>query len=219
MAFRRASGALKGRAANRSGALVGYRWPQNGGDDLAPHVDADGIVCLPPVAGEQPAAERLRALLAAAFGSEWSPAVQERLLSEAGFGGRGLDEWLRDGFFAGHCRLFHNRPFLWHIWDGRKDGFAAIVNSHTLDRAKLEKLIFRYLGDWINTQRDMDHEGEAGANARLIAAQTLQATLRLILEGEPPYDIYVRWNSQPCRACASTMCASNRKWCWPTSGC
>ncbi len=176
--------------------LLGYRWPQNSDDNLAPYADSDGIVCLPPVAGEQPGAERLRALLAAAFSAEWSPGVQEHLLSEAGFAGKSLDEWLRDGFFAQHCRLFHNRPFLWHIWDGRKDGFAAIVNYHTLDRAKLEKLIFRYLGDWINTQRDADNAGEAGANARLVAAQNLQNTLRLILEGEPPYDIYVRWKAR-----------------------
>ena len=32
-----------------------------------------------------------------------------------------------------------------------------------------------------------------GANLRLAAAQTLQANLKLILAGEPPYDIFVRW--------------------------
>ena len=34
---------------------------------------------------------------------------------------RSLDEWLRDRFFAEHCKLFHNRPFIWHIWDGRSE--------------------------------------------------------------------------------------------------
>jgi hypothetical protein len=35
--------------------------------------------------------------------------------------------------------------------------------------------------------------GEAGSDARLQAAKQLQAKLKLILEGEPPYDIFVRW--------------------------
>ena len=29
--------------------------------------------------------------------------------------------------------MFHQRPFVWHIWDGRKrDGFHALVNYHKL---------------------------------------------------------------------------------------
>ncbi|MEI6399831.1 MAG: SAM-dependent DNA methyltransferase, partial [Pseudomonadota bacterium] len=34
---------------------------------------------------------------------------------------------------------------------------------------------------------------EAGSDAKLQAAKQLQATLKLILEGEPPHDIFVRW--------------------------
>jgi hypothetical protein len=34
---------------------------------------------------------------------------------------------------------------------------------------------------------------EAGSDARLQAAKTLQARLKLILEGEPPFDLFVRW--------------------------
>jgi len=38
-----------------------------------------------------------------------------------------------DSFFQEHCELFHHRPFVWHIWDGRKrDGFHALVNYHKL---------------------------------------------------------------------------------------
>ena len=44
-----------------------------------------------------------------------------------------LDDWLRNRFFDEHCKLFHHRPFVWHIWDGRKrDGFHALVNYHKL---------------------------------------------------------------------------------------
>jgi hypothetical protein len=173
--------------------LLGYRWPQNEEDNLGCHADADGIVCLPVVAREPPAAQRLHAFLVAAYWDVWSPSVQERLLADAGFGGKGLEEWLRDGFFAQHCRLFHNRPFIWHVWDGRRDGFGALVNYHKLDRARLERLTYTYLGDWITAQRAADARGEAGANARLVAAQELQKKLAAILHGESPHDIYVRW--------------------------
>lgn len=185
--------------------LLGYHWPEHGlpptpdnrtrqeSDGLDTHADADGIVCLPSVDGEAPAAERLRALLADAYGADYTPGTLEGLLGDAGFGGGTLDGWLRDGFATDHNKRFGQRPFLWQIWDGRKDGFSAIVNYHGLDRQKLEKLTFRYLGDWIKVQRDADARGEAGANARLVAALTLQGKLQAILNGDPPYDIYVRW--------------------------
>jgi hypothetical protein len=146
----------------------------------------------------------LRALLADAYGADWSPAEQERLLAAVGYAGQGLDVWLRDAFFERHCRFFHNRPFVWHIWDGRRDGFSALVNYHKLDGAKLERLIYTYLGDWINKQRAERDAGVAGADGRLVAALVLQQKLELIRAGEaapeeaPPrkrhgYDIYVRW--------------------------
>ena len=173
--------------------LLGYRWPQQVEDNLAGFADADGIVCLPAVRREPPAAQRVRALLAAAYGVEWSPARLDGLLVAAGYAGRSLEEWLSDAFFTQHCRLFHNRPFIWHIWDGRKDGFAALVNYHRLDAANLQRLIYSYLGDWINTQRADTKTGVAGADGRLVAALQLQEKLKAIQEGEPPYDIYVRW--------------------------
>lgn len=173
--------------------LLGYRWPEQEPDGLDAYADPDGIVCLPAVAGELPAAERLRTLLAAAYGDEWSPRLQQQLLAAVGFAGKTLDDWLRDGFFAQHCRLFHNRPFIWHIWDGRSDGFSALVNYHKLDYNALNRLIYTYLGDWIRRQRAEHDRGAPGAEGRLLAAQSLQKKLEKIREGEPPYDIYVRW--------------------------
>lgn len=102
-------------------------------------------------------------------------------------------EWLRDGFFPQHCKLFNNRPFIWHIWDGRKDGFSALVNYHKLTRTRLERLIYTYLGDYINTQTRAAQVGEKGADLRLASAQELKGKLENILHGEPPFDIYVRW--------------------------
>jgi hypothetical protein len=173
--------------------LLGNHWPQQKSDNLDAYAIKGGIICLPSVAGEERAVERLRALLAAAYGDNWSPAQQDRLLADVGFGGKSLDVWLQDGFFAQHCSLFHNRPFIWHVWDGLKDGFSALVNYHQLDAAGLDRLIYTYLGSWIMTQKAKRDAGVPGAEARLVAAINLQKNLEAIRDGAPPYDIYVRW--------------------------
>ena len=195
--------------------LVGYTWPVENDDRivrsqatsnrvsqsraLARHVDADGIVCLSSLRGERPAAERLIALLADCWGSAWSPDCLNELLASVGYAGASLDGWLRDGFFEQHCALFHQRPFVWQIWDGRKDGFSALVNYHRLcgpageGRRTFEKLIYTYLGDWIDRQRADQMACVAGAEARLVAAGQLKQALEGILVGETPLDIFVRW--------------------------
>lgn len=179
------------------GRLVGYRWPeQPTSDALDSFIDADGVVCLPPVASEAPAADRLQQLLAAAFGQRWSPAKARDLLDEAGSRKKRLSDWLRDEFFKQHCSMFGNRPFVWHVWDGLRDGFSALVNCHRLDRKTLEKLTYTYLGqDWVERQRAEVREQIPGAEARLSAASELQRKLEAILEGEAPHDIYVRWKA------------------------
>ena len=176
--------------------LLGYRWPDQSPDALDTLADGDGIVCLPPVAGEVAAAERLRDLLRAAYGPSWSAGREQTLLGGVGFPNRSLDDWLRNGFFEQHCKLFHHRPFLWQVWDGHKEGFSALVNYHRLDHKLLESLAFRYLGDWIARQRDAEKRGEAGAGERLRRAEELQRRLKLILEGEKPHDIFVRWKTR-----------------------
>ncbi|MBV0934794.1 Eco57I restriction-modification methylase domain-containing protein [Marinobacterium weihaiense] len=187
--------------------LLGYRWPAELDadmelaeeqrawvlrcQDLEDHVDDDGIVCLPPVRGEQAADQRLEALLQDAYGTAWTTPLKNRLLETVG--SKSLSLWLRDKFFEQHCKLFQNRPFIWHVWDGLKDGFSALVNYHQLDKAGLERLIYTYLGDWIRTQQAGVANGEDGADIRLAAAETLKTELEKILEGEKPYDIFVRW--------------------------
>ena len=174
--------------------LMGYQWPQQDTDGLSPLAIQDGILPLvASVAGQQPASERLRHVLAVSYGEDWSAERQTQLLLQVGFAEKGLNTWLHDGFFEQHCKLFHQRPFIWHIWDGRKDGFSALVNYHKLTVANLEKLIYTYLGEWIRNQKIEEESGQAGANARLVAAQQLQRKLKLIREGEPNYDIYARW--------------------------
>ena len=173
--------------------LLGYQWPQQDADQLSHLAIPDGILPLTPVAGQEPAVERLRRVLDVAYGDDWSTERQTQLLLQVGFAEKGLDAWLREGFFEQHCKLYHQRPFIWHIWDGRKDGFSALVNYHEFDSANLDKLIYTYLGDWTRTQQSAEDSGIPGANARLVAALELQKKLEAIRDGEDPYDIHVRW--------------------------
>ena len=193
---------------------LGYRWPaendpemelsdeQRGlvkkAKELYPYEDEDGIVCIPSGRGEPPGHERLLQLLHAAYGEDWHDGILTKLLSESG--SSTLDDWLRNHFFEEHCKLFQHRPYIWHIWDGRKrDGFHALVNYHKLaegdgkGRRVLESLAYSYLGDWIARRQDGVKRGEGGAEDRLAAALELQKRLVSVLEGEPPFDIFVRW--------------------------
>ncbi len=201
--------------------LVGYRWPAE--EDVTMRLDpavrawvercrefddfcdGDGIVCLPALHGEGRGETRLRKLLAEALKElpgGFQPSHERALLSAAGGAENppeSLEQWLRDRFFEEHCALFHHRPFVWHIWDGRRDGFSALVNYHRLAgpdgqaRRTLDALAQTYLGEWIVRQQAEVREGVEGAEARLAAAITLRTELERIREGEPPYDLFVRW--------------------------
>ncbi len=174
--------------------LTGYRWPDQESGPLDDLVDDDGIVCIPAVGGEEPAELRLRAVLAAAYGDDWSPSLLNALLAGAGGKQGDLTGWLRKSFFQNHIKVFDNRPFIWQIWDGTDNGFSALVNYHKLDRKLLERLTYDYLGSWwIERQRDELRREVSGADTRLVAAQALKQKLELILAGEPPFDIYARW--------------------------
>jgi len=195
--------------------LLGYRWPAEHDTEmrlsaesrslvarcteLNRFADEDGIVCLSPIHAEAPASQRVINLLACAYGNHWSAAKLNELLAASDCAGKTLEDWLRDKFFEQHSALFHHRPFIWHIWDGRRDGFNALVNYHRLaapngeGRRTLEKIIYTYLGDWITQQRRDQQAQVEGADARLAAALHLQEELKKILEGEPPYDLFVRW--------------------------
>ena len=195
--------------------LLGYKWPmQTGlrlevtetatqrmllqGETLDALAAKDGVVCIPPVRGHHPAEHRLLRLLERAWGTGWTDDRLASLLAEVK--SRSLDDWLRRAFFEQHCQLFHSRPFVWHVWDGRSDdGFHALVNYHRLTapdgagRRLLESLTYSYLGEWIARRQDDARRGAACADARLAAALELQQRLVAILEGEPPFDIFVRW--------------------------
>lgn len=191
--------------------LLGYRWPAESDKDMEladeakmlieeikafdSYTDDDGIFCIPSVNAEQAGADRLREYLQVVFGSAYNNRTIAELLEKEGTAASNLEDWFRNEFFKQHCKVFKNRPFIWHIWDGRKDGFSALVNYHKLDKENLSKLIYTYLGDWIRMCDAKKKMGESGADGLLDAAKKLQEKLILILKGEAPYDIFVRWKS------------------------
>ncbi len=191
--------------------LLGYRWPaeSNAVMELADEAktlieavkafdhlsDDDGIFCIPSVNAEQAGADRIRTFLQAVFAGEWNNNTISDLLEKEGSSASNLEDWLRKEFFIQHCKVFQNRPFIWHIWDGRNDGFSALVNYHKLDKENLSKLIYTYLGDWIRMCEAKKKNEESGAEGLLSAAIKLKEKLEAILLGEVPYDIFVRWKS------------------------
>jgi hypothetical protein len=186
--------------------LAGYRWPAESNTAIRlsaealariaeaatlPEADADGLLALVPVLGERPLADRLRAYCAAAWGDAWRPSSEAALIAAACERAKDkppkqltFDAWLRSYAARQHAKLFQDRPFLWWITDGRPDGFAVVANYHRLDRANLERVAYSMLNDWIDRQ---------GNHPRAEAARILQNKLARILEGEKPYDIFVRW--------------------------
>jgi len=191
--------------------VLGYRWPAESDTQMElakearmlieavkafDHLsDEDGIFCIPSVNAEQGGAERLRDYLQEVFKEDWNSQTIIQLLQKEGANVTNLEAWLRDEFFVQHCKVFQNRPFIWQIWDGRKDGFSVLANYHKLTKDNLSKLIFTYLGDWIRMCESKKKAGESGAEGLLSAALKLKEKLEAILEGEAPYDIFVRWKS------------------------
>ncbi|WP_095085229.1 Eco57I restriction-modification methylase domain-containing protein [Mesorhizobium sophorae] len=191
--------------------LCGYRWPAENDTDIRvsdearawvtraaelPQGDNDGLLGVPAVAGERSLADRLRAYLSAAFGQKWCDDLERRLVAEADevvdkkkARDGSFEAWLRDRAFRQHCALFGQRPFLWHISDGLKDGFSVFIHYHRFDQATLRKLTYTMLGDWLARAR------AEGNELRYEKGRELQQMLEKVLEGEKPYDIFVRWKS------------------------
>lgn len=188
--------------------LAGYRWPAETDTSMRLSAearvriaeaatlstgDADGLLPLAPLLGERALADRLRAYCIAVWGETWQPGTEATLIvatcermKEKPPRTLDLEAWLRTHAARQHAKLFHDRPFLWWITDGRADGFMAVVNYQSLTRDRLERLAFQMLGDWLT---------RLGDDARAEAGRILQRKLEIIIEGEAPYDIFVRWKA------------------------
>lgn len=73
------------------------------------------------------------------------------------------------------------------------DTMAELLKNVDHAGKTLETLIYTYLGDWIKRQKQDITSGVDGAEEKLAAAEQLKKRLELILEGEAPYDIFIRW--------------------------
>jgi hypothetical protein len=186
--------------------LAGYRWPAETDTDMRisaearariaeaaalPSADADGLLPLTPLLGERALADRLRVFCIAAWGADWQPGTEAALVAAACDLAKDkrpaaltLDVWLRTHAARQHAKLFDDRPFLWWITDGRADGFCAVAHYHRLTKDKLERLAFQMLGD---------HLTRLGDDPRAEAGRILQRKLERIIEGEAPFDIFIRW--------------------------
>jgi hypothetical protein len=133
--------------------LAGYSWPAESDETMSlsaearirleqtatlPAPNPDGLLALIPVLGERPLADRLRAYCAAAWGKVWAAEREAALVASACERSNdkppsrpAFEAWLRNYAARQHAKLFHDRPFLWWITDGRADGFMRPVRGRS----------------------------------------------------------------------------------------
>ena len=177
------------------GRILGYRWPSQVDDSLTFYADVDGIASLAALPGEPDLATRLREVLAVEYGSDWSSARERKLVMDA-CGKRMAGSRLAPRFVLRSARQSLRQPAIPLAHLGWPQGW--VLGDRQLPQARpaeSEKLTFTSLGAWIDRQKHETRAERAGADARLAAAEGLQRKLKLILEGAPPHDVYVRWKS------------------------
>ena len=58
-------------------------------------------------------------------------------------GAEDLDTWFADEFFEGHCQLFHQTPFIWHVWTA-----CAAASPHSSTITSSARRTARGDGSW-----------------------------------------------------------------------
>ena len=191
--------------------LIGYQWPRQTGvgllntraidaGELAPHTDTDGIVCLTALKGEPPAEQRLNALLADAFGAglvsceALKPTGRCRLCRQITrrLAARRL---FRPALRAVPSASLH----LAHLgWATRRVPCAGQLPPpccaewrRPANAGEADLLLSRGL-DRPSARRAKGRQRRRGRAPRSCRASARPSSIK-ILEGEPPYDIFVRW--------------------------
>lgn len=59
---------------------------------------------------------------------------------KASLGGWELDEYLENGFYSDHIKLYKKHPIYWQVESGRLGAFRALIYYHSLDRNTLSRL-------------------------------------------------------------------------------
>lgn len=153
----------------------------------------NGIVCIPSINSEPSACERVRDYLKLIFKENWQLDTVSSLLDLECSKSKNLEDYLRNDFFTFHCKIFQHRPFIWQIWDGHENGFSVLINYHKFTKENLQKLIYTYLSNWILLCEENVKNNITEGKSKLLAANNLKKKLEMILTGEKPYDIFVRW--------------------------
>ena len=127
-----------------------------------------------------------------------------------------LDAWLRGHAARQHGKLFHDRPFLWWITDGRADGFTAVAHYHRLTATTLERLAYTVLGDWITRPRRRSAPARGRAHsARKLAQFSKARRPRHLRPLEADRAAAARAGTRTwTTACGSTSGPLSRPACW-----
>lgn len=162
--------------------------------------DTDGLVCLEAVAHEPPLLDRLRHELYAAFPAQDPAALETEVINELKKKTKGyrraesLAEWLQDVFFETHCRLYQQRPLIWHLASDqtrRVPAFGALVHAHKFDADALAKLRGTHLRDRLailrreagQAAKDGREEDRLEALAAVEEAEAYDEKLKRLQEG------------------------------------
>ncbi len=184
--------------------------------------DEDGLVCFESVDHEKPLLERLRHELHAAFPAQDPAALETEVINELKKKTKGyrraesLTEWLQDAFFETHCRLYQQRPLIWHLASDqvrRVPAFGILVHAHKFNGDSLAKLRGTHLRDRIailrreagQASQDGREDDRLEALAAVEEAEAYDEKLKRLQDGFHPgpfpvpdqdYRILTPWKSE-----------------------
>ena len=133
----------------------------------------DGLVSLQSVAQERPLLERVRTKLTSFFPEQDPHTLEIEVVNELKKRVKGyaraesLQDWLTHVFFDFHCRLYQQRPILWHLASSQESvepAFSVIVHYHRFDHDRLAKLRSVHVRDRLATLRR--EAAQAGKDGR-----------------------------------------------------
>ena len=99
----------------------------------------------------------------------------------------------QEKFFTQHYKLFQHHPFIRHIWDALREGFASQVKYHKFNAKLVQNLNYICLSDWISHQKQDIASGVDGAKEHLTAAEKFKKKLEMILQGDSSHNIFLCW--------------------------
>ena len=171
--------------------------------------DNDGIVPLVACNNEPPLEERVLAELGKLVGANRAHVFEGEIASELRRRVPGykradsIADFLANGYFEHHVRLYKSRPIFWHLASSREGGgtpaFAVLVHYHRFRKDALRKLRGTYVRSFIERrERDLAHARKANRTDEAVEiqrgieeTQAFDKKLQSLEEGHHP--IRVPW--------------------------